>query len=185
MALGRIAVWPFFAIAVVALMAGGTFVTAWWPDAPPAKESLSKITGKIKAVVVKDDLTGSAVAAAAGMQSAYFTLEGHDVEFRYPSLFPRYFEVRDRVAVEVDVWIDPAEVGTGRPLLVWQIQEHNPYNIIGPETFVPYEDIVERVTRVDRSMVRAGTWILAIAPPFLVLGLFARRWNRGKPLPMP
>lgn len=186
MTLGRIAVWPFFAIALIALGVGATFVIAWWPDAPPAKESLRKVTGKIAAVVIRDDVTGSSAGAiAAGLQSVYFTLAGHDGEFRYPALFPRYFEVRDRVAVEVDVWVDPAEQGTGRPLLVWQIQEHNPYNVIGPETFVPYEDIVEQVTRVDRSMVRAGTWILAFAPPFLVLGLLALRWNRAKPLPMP
>ena len=185
MALGRIAVWPYFAIAVIALAVGSTFVVAWWPAEPPAKESLRMVSGQIQTVVIKDDIAGSRGSIAAGLQSAYFTLAGHDGEFRYPAVFPRYFEVRDRVSVGVDVWIDPAEEATGRPLLVWQIQEHNPYNIIGPETFVPYEDIVATVTRVDRSMVRAGMWILAIAPPFLILGLLALRWNRGRPPPMP
>lgn len=185
MALGRIAVWPFFAIALIALALGGTFVVAWWPQSPPAKEALNKITGTITRVIIKDDITGMPGSPAAGMQSVYFTLEGVEGEFRYPSTFPRYFEVRDRVAVGVDVWIDPAEQGAGTPLTVWQIEEHNPYNVIGPETFVAYEDVVATLTRVDRSMVRAGTWLLGIAVPFLALGLLAVRWNRGKPPPMP
>ncbi|HSG91820.1 MAG TPA: hypothetical protein VLA56_21565 [Pseudomonadales bacterium] len=185
MALGRIAVWPFFAVALIALAVGGVFVVVWWPAAPPAKDGLRKVTGEITTVVIKDDLSGMPGSASAGMQSVYFTLRDVPGEFRYPSVFPRYFEVRDRVSVGVDVWIDPAEEGRGRPLTVWQIQEHNPYNIIGPETFVPYDDVVEALTRVDRSMVRAGTWLLGISVPFLILGGLALRWNRGRPLPMP
>ncbi|MEX2648112.1 MAG: hypothetical protein WD673_03765 [Alphaproteobacteria bacterium] len=185
MALGRVAVWPFFAIAILAFAVGTVFVVAWWPEAPPAKDALSKVSGQIATVIVRGDLPGMPGMTGAGMESTYFTLEGVDGEFRYPSAFPRYFEVRDRVSVGVDIWIDPAEQGRGRALTVWQIQEHNPYNVIGVETFVPYEDVVETLTRVDSSMVRAGWGLLAIGVPFVVLGLLAMRWNRGKPLPMP
>jgi hypothetical protein len=185
MALGRIAAWPFFALAVIAIGLGGAFVVFWWPEGPPAKESLVMVSGTIDTVIVKDDLSGARGSVSAGLQSVYFTLDGMAGEFRYPSVFPRYFEVRDRVSVAVDVWIDPADRDAGRPMTVWQVQEHNPYNSIGIETFVPYEDVVEALTRVDRSMVRAGTWLLPIGVPFLLLGLLAVRWNRGRPPPMP
>jgi hypothetical protein len=184
-ALGRIKVWPLFAIALIAAAVGTSFIVFWWPEEPPAKESLVKVSGTIATVIIKDDLSGAQGPAAAGLQSVYFTLKEVPGEFRYPSKFPRYFEVRDRVAVGVDVWIDPADRDAGRPMTVWQIQEHNPYNTIGVETFVPFEDVVVAVTRVDRSMVRAGTWILPAALPFLVLGILAVRWNRSKPPPMP
>lgn len=185
MALGRVPVWPFFAVAVLLTGIGAAFVVFWWPEAPPDESALVKVSGEIATVIVKDDVSGAQGAVAAGLQSVHFTLHGMPGEFRYPSTFPRYFEVRDRVAVAVDVWIDPADRDAGRPMTVWQIQEHNPYNTIGVETFVAYADVVETVTRVDRSMVRAGMWLLPAGVPFLALGWLALRWNRGKPPPMP
>jgi hypothetical protein len=185
MALGRVAVWPFFFVAIAALALGVVFVTVWWPEAPPLKENLEKVSGKIATVIVRGDLPGMPGMTGGGMESTYFTLEEVEGEFRYPSAFPRYFEVRDRVSVAVDIWIDPAERNLGRALTVWQIEEHNPYNVIGVETFVPFEDVIAAMTRVDRSMVRAGWWLLAGSVPFAALGFAATRWNRGKPPPMP
>ncbi len=38
-----------------------------------------------------------------GLASAYFTLEGVDGEFRYPSTHPKYLLVRNHTAVAIDV----------------------------------------------------------------------------------
>jgi hypothetical protein len=186
MALGRVPVWPFFAVAILAAAIGTTFVAVWWPEAPPPEASLEKISGTIATVTARGDVPGMpGFTGAAGLESAYFTLEEVPGEFRYPSAFPRFFEVRDRVSVAVDIWIDPAERALERPLTVWQIEEHNPYNLIGVETKVGYAEIVETLTRVDHSMVRAGWWLLGGSLPFLAAGFLARRWNRDKPPPMP
>ena len=185
MALGRMAVWPFHAVALIGGVIGIVFVVLWWPEDYPAEADLKKVSGEIATVVIRDDLSGLPGSSGTALESVYFTFKGVAGEFRYPALFPRYFDVRDRTAVNVDVWIDPAEEGTGRALTVWQIQEHNPYNIIGEETFVGYAEVIDTITRVDRSMVRAGTWLLGVAIVFLVLGRLAQRWNRDKPLPMP
>jgi hypothetical protein len=186
MALGRVPVWPFFALAVLGSAVGTMFVAVWWPEEPPAEASLEKVSGTIATVTARGDVAGMpGFTGAAGLESAYFTLDGVAGEFRYPSAFPRFFEVRDRVSVAVDIWIDPAERALDRPLTVWRIEEHNPYNVIGVETKVSYAEIVETLTRVDSSMVRAGWWLLGGGAVFLALGLLARRWNRDKPLPMP
>jgi hypothetical protein len=185
MALGRIAVWPFYFVAFAGLAVGAVFLLVWWPAPYPDEAGLRKVSGEISTVVVRGDIPGLPGYAGTGIESVYFTLEGLPGEFRYPSVFPRYFEVRDRTSVAVDVWIDPAEEGQGRPFTVWQIVEHNPYNLIGVETSVTHAEIVEAVTRVDRSMVRAGWWLLGVGAVFAVLAELVRRYNRGQPLPMP
>ncbi|MSP84048.1 MAG: hypothetical protein EXQ94_14355 [Alphaproteobacteria bacterium] len=186
MALGRVPVWPFFALGLVAGAIGIAFVVAWALEPPPEEASLEMVSGTIVAVTTRGDLPGMpGYSGASGLESTYFTLDNVPGEFRYPSAFPRYFEVRDRVSVAVDIWVDPIERAAGGPMTVWQIVEHNPNNIIGKETTVTHAEIVATLLRVDQSMVRAGWWLLGIAAPFMVLGLAARRWNRGKPPPMP
>jgi hypothetical protein len=66
---------------------------------------------------------------------------------------------------------------------IWQIREHNPNNLYFEQTFIAYEDIVARLSAVDRSMVRLGAWLLVAALAFAALGLGVRRWNRRRALP--
>jgi hypothetical protein len=186
MALGRVKVWPLYAVAVIAGALGAVFVAAWQPEDVPPEENLVQVSGDLATVTVRGDVPGMpGYTGAAGFESAFFTLKDQPGEYRYPSKFPRYFEVRDRTSVGVDIWIDPREREAGGPMTIWRIKENNPYNTIGEPTDVGYAEIVDAVTRVDASMVRAGTWMLAIAVPFGLLGYLAQRHNRGLPPPMP
>ncbi len=163
-------------------LAGIVLVAVWWPGGYPDESALVKVSGDIATVVVKDDVSGtSAGAMMAPLTSVYFTLEGVEGEFRYPSSHPKYPIVRDYTAVAVDVWVDGAEIGTGRPMTIWQIQEHNPYNLLLEETFIGYAEVIERLAGVDRSMVEAGYWLLAVSAAFALTGAGVQRWNRGRP----
>lgn len=178
---GRIPVWPFFALALLAALVGLVLVAVWWPERYPAESELVKFSGRIATVRVRDDISRSGAGAAMpAVTSAYFTLHGVEGEFRYPSSQPGYPIVRDRTAFAIDVWVDPAEVGGSAPMRIWQIRENNPHNIIGPETFVSHAEIVGRLTAIDRSMVEAGAWLLAAGAGLALLGVGVGRWNRRR-----
>jgi len=178
---GPLPVWPYFLLAALAAVLGAVFLAVWWPWGYPDERELVKISGDIDRVVIRDDISKSGAGAMLpALTSVYFTLEGRDEEFRYPSTHPRYPLVRDYTAVAVDLWVVAAELGQGAPVTIWQLEERNPHD--GPEalTRVGYAETVERLTRTDRSMVEVGYGLLAAAAGLLGLGLLVGRWNRGR-----
>lgn len=48
------------------------------------------------------------------------------------------------------------------------------------ETFVIYQEIIERLTVIDRSMVEAGIWLPALSFGIVLLGAGVRRWNLNR-----
>ncbi len=128
---------------------------------------------------------GDAGALLQGWTSTYFTLQGIDSEFRYPPSHPKNIIVRDRTSATLDVWVERAAIGGDEPMIIWQIREHNPYkrehsNVLGEETFVSHAEIVQRLTKSDRSMIEIGAGLLALAFALALLGVGAKRWNRKR-----
>lgn len=178
----RLPVWPYWFLAILAGLAGAVLVVGWWPGGFPDEADLVKVSGTVERVVVRDDIGGSRKAGAIlpAIASVYFTLEGRDQAFRYPSSHPRYPEVRDYVAAEIDVWVDAAALDADAPAIIWRLVERNPYNETLPATEIGYDEIVAHVTRADRSVVEAGAWLLAGAAVLAALGLVVGRLNRGR-----
>ena len=180
---GRLPVWQFHALALVAMVLGSVFVVIWWPERYPDESELVKLSGRVTTVAVRDDISDSTAGAILpGWASTYFTLEGVDGEFRYPPSHPNNLMVRDQTSAALDVWVERTTIGSNEPLVIWQIREHNPYKrehrtIFGEETFVSHAEIVERLTKVDRSMVKAGAGLLVLALVFVLLGVGAKWWN--------
>ncbi len=180
----RLPVWPFHAWAIVAAVLGSLFVVVWWPQRYPDEGALVKFSGRVATIALRDDILGTTAGAMLqGWTSTYFTLEGIEGEFRYPRTHPKNIIVRDRTSATLDVWVERGAVGSGEPMVIWQIREHNPYKkehtaILGAETFVSHAEIVKRLTQVDRSMIEAGAGLLALAAAFFILGVGAKRWNR-------
>jgi len=180
----RLPVWPFHAWALVAVVLGSVFIVSWWPQRYPDESELVELSGPVATISVRDDILGTkAGGALQGWTSTYFTLEGIDGEFRYPRSHPKNLVVRNRTGVALDIWVARTAIGGDEPMIIWQIREHNPYkaenqNVLGAETFVSHAEIVSRLTEVDRSMVRAGVWLLAIGLAFVLLGAGAKRWNQ-------
>lgn len=159
------------------------FVVFWWPSDYPAESDLVKVNGEISSVVDRDDIfnTWAGAMMPGGLTSTYFTLKGVDGEFRYPSTHPKYLLVRDHTAVAIDTWVDGAEMGSGRPLVIWQIREHNPHNYRMEETSVSHAEVIEWRIGIDRSRVEAGYWLYGISVALALVGVGVRRWNRGRP----
>ena len=180
----QIPVWPFHAWAIVAAVLGSVFVVVWWPERYPEESDLVKFSGRVATISLRDDILGTkAGGILQGWTSTYFTLKGIDGEFRYPRSHPKNVLVRDRTSVALDVWVERSAIGGDGPMVIWQIREHNPYKkdlkrILGEETFVSHAEIVNRLTQVNRSMIEAGTGLLALALAFFLLGVGAKRWNR-------
>ncbi len=178
--------WPYYFLSAASGLVAVALIAVSWPGGYPDESELVKLSGEIATVIVKDDISGtSAGAMMAPLTSVYFTLEGVEGEFRYPSSHPKYPIVRDYTAVAIDVWVDGAEIGRGRPMTIWQIQEHNPYNLLLEETFIGYDEVIERLTKVDRSMAEAGYWLLAVFGALALSAVGVRRWNRDRQPPGP
>lgn len=177
--------WPYYFLAIVTGLAAVAFITVWWPSGYPDESDLVKVSGEIDSVIIRDDLSGtSAGSLLPAMTSVYFTLKGVEGEFRYPSAHPKYPLVRDYTAVAIDVWVDGAEIGADEPMTIWQIHERNPYNLVAEKTSISYADVIERLTKADRSMVETGYWLLAVSGVFTLIGVGVQRWNRGRQPPI-
>jgi hypothetical protein len=182
----RLPVWPFHAWALVAGVLGSVFIVIWWPGRYPDESELVKLAGRVTTIVVRDDIFDTTAGAMLqGWTSTYFTLEGIDGVFRYPRTHPKNLIVRDQTSSALDVWVEGAAIGGDEPMVIWQIREHNPYkkehrNILGAETFVSHAEIVQRLTKVDRSMVEVGVGLMVIALAFVLLGAGAKWWNRNR-----
>ena len=180
----RLPVWPFHALGLVAVVLGGTFVVGWWPSHYPAESELVKLAGEVDQIVVRDDISGTTAGAILpGWTSTYFTLSGVEGEFRYPRTHPKSLRVRDQTSGTLEVWVERTAIGSEEPMIIWQIQEHNPYkkdlqDTLGEETFVSRAEIVERLKRVDRSMVGTGVWLLGLGIASILFGIGAKRWNQ-------
>lgn len=184
--LGRFPVWPYYVLSLLGALAGVVLVAVWWPRGYPAESTLVKVSGEIATVIVRDDVSKTrAGAMMPGLTSVYFTLEGVEGEFRYPSTHPQYPIVRDYTAGSIDVWVDGAEIGGGRAATIWRIQEHSNLNFLVPETSISYAEVIDRVRGIDRSMVDFGSWLLAISAALALAGAAVGRWNRGRPPPIP
>ena len=178
---GPFPVWPYFFLSVVTGVLGSVFLIVWWPSGYPEEADLVQISGEIASSVVRDDISNtSAGAMMPGITSVFFKLEGREDEFRYPSTHPKYLLVRDYTAVAIDIRVVAAELGTGAPVTIWEIHERNPIDAGPDPTSISYEDIIERLLAVDRSMIEVGYWLLAACAGFLLIGLGVRRWNRTR-----
>ena len=178
----RLPVWPYYFLGIVALVTATVFIVGWWPKGFPDADELTMISGKIRTVVIRDDISETTAGAAMpSLTSVYFTVEGVDDTFRYPSNHPQFYNVAYRTAGTIDVWVETAARGAGQPVTIWQIQEHSEVNLTAPATFVAYDEVFAALTKIERSMVRTGFWLLPLAVVFLVLGLVVQRINRARP----
>lgn len=182
----RLPVWPFHALALVTVVLGSVFIVSWWPERYPDESELVKLSGRVTTVAVRDDISDTTAGAMLqGWTSTYFTLEGIDGEFRYPRTHPKNLIVRDQTSAALDVWVERTAIGSDETMVIWQVREHNPYkkehrNILGEETFVSHAEIVQRLTKIDRSMVEAGVGLLVLAFASVLLGVGAKWWNLNR-----
>lgn len=174
-------IWPYYFLAAVGAFVALVIIAVWWPESFPDKGELVMVNGDIATVRIKDDISGtSAGALLPAVTSVYFTFKNRDGEFYYPSTQPSYQIVRDFTAFNIDAWVEQDELDTGEPIRIWQIKEHSPYNLVMEATYVSYEEVVERLVTIDRSMVVAGYYLLALTFAFVLFGIGLQHINRRR-----
>jgi hypothetical protein len=174
-------IWPYYFLSAVGAFVALVIIAVWWPESFPDKDELVMVNGDIATVRVKDDLSGtSAGAMLPAATSVYFTFKNGGGEYFYPSTQPDYRIVRDFTAFNIDVWIERDALGAGEPIRIWQIKEHSPYNLVMEATYVSYEAVVERLVTIDRSMVVAGYYLLALCFAFVLIGVGLQNINRRR-----
>ncbi len=180
--LGPVPVWPYFFLSVAAGALGMVFLAIWLPDDYPAESDLRKVSGEIESVAIRNEISNTGAGAMIPALSAvYYTLKGVRGEFRYPSTHPKYLLVSEYTGGALDVWVVGSEIGSGKPMTIWRILERNPLKPeIYEQTSITYDEIIARLVEANRSMVVAGYWLLAACGGFMLLGIGARKWNRGR-----
>ena len=177
----QLPVWPYPFLAITTGIAGLMFVAFWWPQDYPDRSELTAISGEIDRVRIRDDISKtSAGAILPAITSVYFTLKEIPGEFRYPSSHPKYPMVRDRTANAVDILVQKQGEDESVPALIWQLFERNPHDKEEDLTRIHYDDVVERLTAANRSVVTLGFWLLTASAGFLIVWLGVMRWNRAR-----
>ncbi len=174
---GQRPVWGYFAFAIVSLGLGVFLLTLSAGADIPVEAKLEKITGEVKRVIVKDDLTGKPTALTA-FNAIHFTLAGADTVFRYPSGWPGYNDLYNRLAFDVDVWVDPDDLGSGEPVVIYRLEQRVPENWIAPPISVSYHAVLDAQGSSHKSYLELGIGLLLVAPVFFFVGLLVLRTNR-------
>lgn len=174
-------VWPYFFLSGLALAIAVSILINWAPPWRPDKAALVHLEGPVEKMEIRDHISDTSAGAVWPMlTSAYFTLEGHEGEFRYPYTHADYIMVRDNTSGFVEVWVDGAEMDTGAPVMIWQIREHSEHNELYDETDITFETIAERMDAVGQSRHRLALNLIFAAVGLWGLGRLVKFWNRRR-----
>jgi hypothetical protein len=144
----------------------------------PDEATLKMISGKIKTVIVIDSLSDKATTLPTPLNEIHFTLSDQDTTFRYPSGWPGYGDLYDRLAFEINVWVDPGELGNDEPVTIYRLEQRLPKGFEAAPISVSYQAIVETQSTQYQSYLKAGPILVGIGVVLLVFGVTAVRWNR-------
>ena len=118
-------VWGYFALSIVSLGLGVFLLILSAGSAIPVETKLEKMTGYVNKVIVVGDLTDT-VTAMTAFNAIHFTLVDMDTVFRYPNRWPGYNDLYNRLAFEVDVWVDPEALDRGEPVVIYRLEQSVP-----------------------------------------------------------
>ena len=172
-------VWGYFALALIALVAGSTFLVSSRDQTRlPDQNDLTIVTGEIATVRVIDDLSQKATALMTPLNSVHFTLVDNPIVFRYPSRWPSYSDLYNRLAFKVDVWVDPKDLKTDEPVIIYGLRQTLPKGWTNPPIEVHYDDIVAAQAAGRQSYRLPGIVLVLLAPLAAFVGVLMVRRNR-------
>ena len=171
-------VWGYFASAMLCMAIGTVLLVLGLGGRLPDESTLLMRSGKVKTVIVMDSLSNEVAALSTPLNEIHFTLSGQDTTFRYPSGWPGYGDLYDRLAFDVEVWVDPDEIGGDKPATIYRLEQTLPEGFETTPISVSYQAIVAAQGTQYQSYLKAGPVLLGIALVLLASGVFAVRWNR-------
>ena len=170
--------WPYFALALVSGVVGATLLFYNLGAGLPPEAELQKVSGDIDKVFLIDDLSGEPIMIKKPMNSLHFTLKDVPGEFRYPSDWPGFTKAWQRLSFHVDVWVRQSDIGSGKPMPIYRLEQQVPENWAREPIAVSYAQIAESQGRSSRSYVKLGTTLLAASAGLVLFALLVRAWNR-------
>jgi len=178
-------VWGYFAVAVTALVIGVTLLLSSLEESTlPTFHELTRVSGQVATVKVVDDLSGKSSAFMTPLNSIHFTLVDNPLIFRYPSRWPNYTDVYNRLAFRVNIWVRSADLQTTLPVLVYGLQQTVPKDWIAPAISIRYEDIIAAQQTGMSSYRTPGIVLITISCITIVCGiLLSLRNRRTRPIP--
>ena len=177
-------VWGYFAVALLCLVGGLGFLWSSFEWSMPRESVLTRVQGEIATIRIVDDLSGQPIGLNTPLNSIHFTLKGNPTVFRYPSGWPGYTDLYERLAFTVDIWVDPAELDGQEPVLVYALKQTTPAHWAYPAVSVNYDAIREAQETGKRSYRLPGFVLLMLAPVVFLFGyliVLSNRRNQCKP----
>ena len=169
--------WGYFASSVLSAGLGVFLLTLSAAAGIPSDAKLEKISGKVETIVLVDDLSDKLTPLPA-FNAIHFTLAGNETLFRYPNKWPGYNEIYHRLAFEIDVWVNPRDLGNDDPVLVYRLQQKVPEGWAVPPISISYAAIAEAERASRRSFLKAGIGLMVVALVLSMIGVFIRQSNR-------
>ena len=172
-------VWGYFAVGLICLVLGLIALAQPGSASIPARSKLEKITGEVTTVKIIDALSGESYGAAiAALNTIHFTLSDGQTVFRYPGRWPGYSDLYTRLAFEVDVWVDPDELGGDEPVTIYKLEQRTPKGWLTPPISVDYQAIADAQDVGEDSYRGLALVLLAAAPVIFAVGVMALLSNR-------
>jgi len=173
--------WPFYFLSVVAILAALMASFIYWPKSAPPYEDLVMTGGKMRTFMIRDDISNTGAGAALPIfTSVYIRFKDLEGEFRYPWTFPKYWLVRDRTGVYVDIWVEKAALGRDEAPLIWALEEHNEFKEADRQTIVRYEEILESQALNSAVLIKFNLMAVGVSIIFALIGVGVGRLNRKK-----
>ena len=177
---GPRAIWPWIAVCLFSIFIVSVAYWAIWPVPYPTEDKLVKVGGSLKTSRIRDDITDKGGSMLPVLSSVYMRFKDDEHEYRYPWNHPKYFYVREYTFFNIDIWVDKDELARndGLPVMIWALQERNPYK--GPEeqTRVTYQDSVDQLESTAASVINLASWTGSLGIISLLIGFWTLHWNR-------
>jgi len=174
-------VWPWFVLPLLSFVVVWLVYLATWPVDIPSEDKLVKMGGLMQSVRVRDELTNSNEGSLLpALTSTFFRFKGDEREYRYRWTHPNYYYVTFYTSYNFDIWVDKDELARtdGKSVMIWALQERNPYK--GPEeqTRVTYQDSVDQLESTAASVINLASWTGSLGIISLLIGFWTLHWNR-------
>ena len=163
-------VWGYFALTLISLGLAVFLLTLSTVDRIPVQTKLRKISGAVNAITVVDDLSDRLTPLPA-FNAIHFTLVGGETMFRYPNHWPGYNELYYHLAFEVDIWVDPQDLGSDEPVVIFRLEQTVPASWSEPPISISYQAIVASEASRQRSFFKGGLGFMGVALVFWVVGV--------------
>ena len=173
-------VWGYFALGLLGLGIGIVALKASLGDMFPLESTLRKFSGEIATVRIVEGFSGQSIGLNTPLNAIHFTLEDDKTIYRFPSGWPGYSDLYERLAFTVDVWVDPDDLASAEPVIIYALKQTTPPSWPYPAISVSYQEVVDSQDNAKRSYRTLSTVLLGVSPILFLIGYVVVVRNRRR-----